>query len=174
MSKQIMTTVYQFDELDEKAKEKARNWYRSGALDYEWWESTYDDAKSIGLEITEFGLDRDRHACGRFIDGALECANSILKEHGETCETYKTAKSFLKERDEVVNTAPKDENGDFENEYELDEKLDDIEADFLKSILEDYSIILQKECEWLMADEQVDDSIRSNEYTFTVEGKRFG
>lgn len=28
-------TVYYFDELSDKAKEKAREWYREGALDYE-------------------------------------------------------------------------------------------------------------------------------------------
>ena len=37
-------TVFFFDELEDDAKEKARDWYRSGALDYEWWDAVYEDA----------------------------------------------------------------------------------------------------------------------------------
>lgn len=32
----IKTKVYQINELSEPAKEKAREWYREGAFDYEW------------------------------------------------------------------------------------------------------------------------------------------
>ena len=173
MSKIIETTVYSFSELSDAAKEKAREWYRNGALDYDWWESTYEDAEQAGLKITSFDLERNRHAKGEFISGAENCAWLIENNHGDTCETYKTAKAFLAERDEAVNTAPKDENGELENERELDEKLDDIESDFLKSILEDYSILLQKEYEYLMSNESVDENILANEYTFTANGKRF-
>lgn len=39
----IETTVYKFAELPtEKAKERARQWYREHNLDYDWWEYTYD------------------------------------------------------------------------------------------------------------------------------------
>ena len=31
--------VYQFNELSDRAKERAREWYREGALDYDWWEN---------------------------------------------------------------------------------------------------------------------------------------
>lgn len=39
--------VFSFDELSEAAKEKARDWYREGALDYDWWEYIYEDAATI-------------------------------------------------------------------------------------------------------------------------------
>lgn len=171
--KTINVKVYEFDELSDGAKENARIWYRNGALDYDWWETMYDDAKSVGLKITGFDLDRNRHATGEFITSARECADAILKQHGESCESFKTAEAFLKERDEIVDTAPKDENGEFENEHELDGKLDDCEADFLKAILEDYSVMLQNEYEYLLSDENVDETIRINKYTFTKDGKRF-
>lgn len=48
------TKVYTFDELSDHAKEKARDWFREGHLDYEWWESIYDDAATIGAIL---GLD---------------------------------------------------------------------------------------------------------------------
>lgn len=41
------TTVYPFDELSEQAKERARDDYRVNNLDYEWWDSVYDDADQI-------------------------------------------------------------------------------------------------------------------------------
>ncbi len=47
----------------------------------------------------------------------------------------------------------------------------ELEAAFLKSILEDYSTILQNECEYLMSDEAVTETIQANQYTFTESGK---
>lgn len=38
-------TVYYFDELDDDAKERARQWYRAGSFNCEWWDSTYDYCK---------------------------------------------------------------------------------------------------------------------------------
>ena len=52
------TTVYQFDELSEKAKEKAREWYRQGNYDDSFWsECTIDGAKEIGKLL---GMDIDK------------------------------------------------------------------------------------------------------------------
>ena len=70
--RKIESTVYTFDELDDKAKDRARDWYRSGALDYEWREDVYCDAENVGLKITGFDLGRDRHAKGKFITSARE------------------------------------------------------------------------------------------------------
>lgn len=49
----ISTTVYTFDELDSKAKERARDWYREDGFSYRWWdfEDTYTIAKLLGLDI---------------------------------------------------------------------------------------------------------------------------
>lgn len=153
----IEIKVFTFDELSDEAKERARAWYREGALSYDWWETTYEDAERVGLKLTSFSLDRNRHAKGRFIMSARDCANSIVENHGETCETHKSAQSFL-------NAALATPRAEFE----------DLENEFLKSILEDYSIILQKEYEYLLSDEQVDESIKANDYTFTESGKREG
>jgi hypothetical protein len=54
MSRTIETTVYSFEELSDEAKETAREWYRQGALEYDWSEFVIEDAANIaGL----FGLD---------------------------------------------------------------------------------------------------------------------
>lgn len=48
MARIVSKTVYQFSELSDEAKERAREWYRQGNLDCEWWESTYEDFVRIG------------------------------------------------------------------------------------------------------------------------------
>ena len=51
------TNVYHYDELSDTAKEKAREWYRTGALDYDWWEFIYEDVeqrtKELGIELAQ-------------------------------------------------------------------------------------------------------------------------
>lgn len=50
-------TVYKFDELSDKAKEKAREWYRDGQLNYDWWDSVYEQADTAAKHL---GIDIDR------------------------------------------------------------------------------------------------------------------
>lgn len=154
----IETRVYEFTELSDSAKDKARGWYREHALDYDWWEGTYEDAANIGLKLTGFELDSNRHATGHFTEDAIDVAEAVIKEHGENCETHKTAKAYLSDI------------GRFEKEGEREA----FASEFERSLLDDYSIMLQKECEYLLSDEAVDESILANGYTFTETGKRFG
>lgn len=55
-------TLYSFDELSDDAKEKAIDKLYNLNVDYEWWDSTFDDAKRIGLEIRGFGCEDDDHS----------------------------------------------------------------------------------------------------------------
>lgn len=43
----VETVVYRFDELDERAREAARDWYREGAFDHDWYEVIYEDFETI-------------------------------------------------------------------------------------------------------------------------------
>lgn len=49
MSKVIEVEVYKWEELSQKAQQKAREWYIDG-MDYEWWEGVYESAKEDGYE----------------------------------------------------------------------------------------------------------------------------
>jgi hypothetical protein len=56
--KEIITKVYEFDELDEKGKEKAREWYRDASSDDTIWsECVIDDAKTI-LALMGWDIDK--------------------------------------------------------------------------------------------------------------------
>lgn len=172
----IRTKVYKFDELSEQAKQTAIEKLSDINVGYDWWESTYEDAANVGLKITSFDLDRNRYAKGEFKWTAIECANLIKKEHGEMCETYQTANKFLAERDELVEKYSDGINTDIvteENEYDFDQNADELESEFLKDILEDYSIMLQNECEYLQSEESIIDTIKANEYEFTAAGNIF-
>lgn len=161
-------TLYSFDELSEEGKKKAiENLYDLNIM-HDWWESTYEDAERIGLKISSFDIDRGNYCQGEFIKEAEKVASLILENHGEECETYKTAKTFIDEY------KPKKEKFESENEgfyFEHENEGADLQSEFLKSLLEDYRIILQKEYEYLTSEEQIIESIKANEYTFTENGK---
>jgi hypothetical protein len=46
-SEVICTTVYQFPELSDVAKEKARSWYRELGPHDDWWDAVYEDFERI-------------------------------------------------------------------------------------------------------------------------------
>jgi hypothetical protein len=151
MPKEKTVTVYEFDELSSKAKDRARAWFREGGLDYEWWDSTYEDAANIGLKLTGFDLGQGGRAEGHFTEPCKQVAEHILKDHGDKTETYEHAKEF------VENEDPDDE---------------DACERFLETLLEDYHDILMKEEEYLTSDESIDEAIRANEYEFYKDGSR--
>lgn len=159
----IETKVYTFDELTDSAKEKARDWYRQGGLDYEWWDTTYEDAEMIGLKISGFDL---RGLCdGEFIGTALETVNKIKENHGDTCETYKTAIRYEQSLRDTLFASEKDTAT-----LEDDDAYENSVHEFLLDLLEDYRIILEKELEYIISAESVDENIRANEYEFTENG----
>lgn len=47
MPEVIETTVYTFEELDERAQERARDWYREGIPHEDWHEFVFDDFERI-------------------------------------------------------------------------------------------------------------------------------
>ena len=166
----IETKVFTFDELSEDAKQKAIERLRDINVSHNWWEITYDDAKTIGLKITGFNLDRNRHATGELILSACEVAQNIFNEHGETCETFKTATNFMEVWQPIFDEYMNEESEKFES-AELEDELTELEGEFCQSLLEDYSIMLQNECEFLQEDEAIIETIEANDYEFTEDGK---
>ena len=128
----IETKVYKFDELPEDIKEKAIENLYDINVDYEWWQFIYEDAEQIGLEITEFDIDRASYCKGKFTLSAEEVAANIIKDHGKDCETFKTASSYLKEHDPIFSEYFNTEDS------KLEDKLLELEDEFLKSLCEDY------------------------------------
>jgi hypothetical protein len=174
--KTIEINLYKFSELSEELQQKAIEKHYDINVNYEWWDGIYQDAENIGLKLTGFDLDRNRHATGEFIEYAVNCAEKIIKEHGEGCETYKTAQSFLSDYKDLVakySDGVKTDEVTEENEYEFDCECDDLENDFLNSILEDYSILLQQDYEYQTSKEAIIETIEANDYDFTENGEMY-
>lgn len=166
--KTVEITLYKFNELSAEAQQKAIENNSDFNVDYDWWDDTYEDAKNVGIDIGSFEVDR---YCKGTIMDTEQTAHDILKQHGENCETYKTAASYLNERDQVIEQWPKGEDGEYIDEDELDEKLDQLGEDFEQSILEDYRIILSNEYDYLTSTAAITESLISNDYDFTMEGE---
>ena len=167
--------IYKFNELSDEAKETAIENWREDGIGYGWWDCTYEDAEQAGLKLTEFDIDRGGYCKGDFVKYAENTANKILAEHGEECETYQTATDFINESAKLLEKyLPElDEGGYDENESERDEAQQELDAEFLRSILEDYRIMLQNEYEYLNSDEAISETIECNEYEFTEDGGRY-
>jgi hypothetical protein len=161
--------IYKFNELSDKAKDSARDWWREGALDYGWWESIYEDAERIGLKITGFDTGRSCEITGDFTSTPEETADKVLAEHGDRCGTWAEANAYKNTLAEFMATAEKDENGELAT-YALEADKEDIDKEFLRALLEEYLSTLRKEEEYQLSDEVADGMITVNEYEFTEDG----
>jgi len=174
----ITTTVYYYDELSDKAKKKAIEECLYFNVDFDWWDSTYDDAENIGLKLTAFDLGRSMRCDGHFIGHAWETAQAILKDHGEACETYRTAQDYMVEYKRLeVEQCQEDADrlcvpGELAYYYQDEINTEDIDAEFLRSLLRDYWHMLQKEYEYLTSEEAIIEAIEANEIEFTENGER--
>jgi hypothetical protein len=170
-------TVYKFNELSEEGKEKAIQNYCDINVDYEWWDGVYMDAENIGLKIVEFDLDYNRHADGHLTMSMLDVVGAIWREHGTGCGTYAVATEWNTEYRNRAASWLWDQRKAYPDErYDIDDfqdtgEYDDLERDFLRDLLEEYSVILQNECDYLTSEEAITETLVANDYDFTEEGK---
>lgn len=163
----IEVNIFTFDELSEKAKQKAINDHRSSGTCGEFvWSDTKEEAKRIGLKIQSLN---DYRFAG-FIESAQATAKLILTEHGEMCDTYKTAQNFISECAELREKAER-EGKDGDEDYWFAEETEELETEFLKSLLQDYQTIYNKDIEYQESDEAIIETINANNYEFTEDGE---
>lgn len=194
----IETTVFQFDELSDTAKDVAREWFRNGNGNDDWYDSVYEDAtecgKLIGITIDKiyfsgFSSQGDG-ACfeGRYsyVKGAVKAiaghAPQDAKLHAIAASLQETQrKAFYRLEAKVKHsghyyhehcTSIETFNG-VTGDYatpEQDSEITESLRDFMRWIYRQ----LENEWNYINSNESVDESIRINEYTFTEDGKRFG
>lgn len=192
MSRTIEKTVFTFDELSETAKEKAREWYREGALDYEWYDAVYKDAmacaKILGIDITKI------YFSGFSSQGDGACFKG---SYSYAKEAPKAIKAYAPNDKELLRIAYALQSAQRKAFYQLyattehrghyyhsgcmavsvehgNRDVSEAEEDTVTQALRDFAgeiyVSLEKEYEWLDSDEQVDENIIANEYEFTKEG----
>lgn len=168
----IRTKVYQFSELSEQAKERAVEVMQDINVDYEWWGATYEDAANIGLILEGFEMDSAsfvRDLTGKFTLSAHEVAANIIRDHGEVCETNKTAQRFL----DADNSIELSEGEQYGEGKEYEDKMMELEDVFLNELLIDYKKLLQDDFEYKCSKEAIIETIEANEYEFTIDGNLF-
>jgi len=167
--------TYSFDELSAEAQQTAINNNDDINVFSNWWEYMYEDAERIGLKITSFDICRGSYCELKFNLSALEIAAKIKHEHGETCETYKTADLFLNNYDKLV---AEHSNGDGEKvteekQEEFEEKEEYLKDDFKRNLSGDYLKMLRDEYEYLTSSDAIKETLIANDYQFTENGQNY-
>ena len=158
--------IFKFEELDERSKSKAIDYFRDVNVNHGWWDHIECEIKDYGGELIEF--DTGRSCLIRIkIDSPEIFAREILKNHGEGCDTYKAAKNFIDETDKFYCI----DSDEFT--YDQTEQLKQIESEFIKEISEEYLSLLRSEYEYLISDEAVRETIEANEYEFLEDGEYY-
>ena len=163
--RKVETLVYKFEELTPDAQQKAIDAHCFINLEHDWWKDTIteDALGTAGIVIEEFDV-LPIWARGGFKSSAVESAQHILQNHGESCATYPIAEKFLNDRAELES---------FPDTEETEALLEGLEDAFLDAILREYAIILSSEYDELCSNNAIKEALIANEYEFTENGDRF-
>jgi biotin-(acetyl-CoA carboxylase) ligase len=172
--KTIEIQLFKFDELSDKAKEKALTQYYDWNVNFDWWDSVYYDAKNVGITINGFDIDRGNYCKIEFRYDEKDICQKIIMEHGENCETHKIATKFLSDYDELVKRYSDGIIKDIVSEYneeDFDNEIIELETELHHELSEEYLSILRKEYEYLTSEEAIIEALEANEIEFTINGE---
>jgi len=179
--------VYSFEELGEEVQKKVISNMAGMNVDYELWDSIFEDAKAIDCEISEFDINHGGYI--NFSANGEVTAKAILQYHGKDTDTYQLAEAFLKELERLeaefdrteavyIELSHKDHLYDFEQSIlnsadslldKIDDQLQEIVDEFEQQLGECYLVMLRNEYYYLISDEAIREAIISNGYEFTAD-----
>lgn len=188
----IETSLFLFDELNETAKENARDWWRQG---YEFKfeaECVIDDAKQIaklfGLSIDSIYYSGFWHQGSgasytgdyQYQKGGLKAVKQHAPNDSELHDIVKRLQklqsdNFYALRARINTTRHNNLYFDFEDTRANNGYMQEAAQNELDEILNNFAHwiykLLENAYEWAMTEENVDENIRINEYEFTEEGE---
>jgi hypothetical protein len=178
----ITRVLYKYEELTEQAKEKAKNGFlENGGLDYPWWECIYEDAKTIGLTIESFDLDRV-NLDGKLIVNPCLVSVKIRENHGKDCATYKLAVEFIEKfldlekqisaYEELLNHQETLGESEEKQLCEIEDKREQSEEEFTKKLKGCYVDMLRDYWNFLNSEEHITETLICNEWEFLEDGTR--
>lgn len=179
MARTVRTKVYKFNELGDKAQQKAIEWYRETGFDYEWHElnieSWEDDLRERGfmkpkIYFSGFSSQGDG-ACFtcEYIDFKLFLEGKYNKYKEADLNAYITHNSHYYYA--TSTTVILSEGGDLEdNDHdEIEQAIKDERERLGNEIYKS----LEDEWDYLNTNAQIAETIQNNEYEFTQDGRRF-
>lgn len=144
--RKLEIVLYSFDELSKDVQETVLK--QQAEINFEcgeWWETVYEDANDIGVQIKSFDTERGKI---RLNDQSIDfesTAKLILENHGPKCASYDAAAAFIK--------------GDCKNVMLF---LRDLENYYLK--------MLQSEIDYRYSNEGIKETIEALEMEFLKNG----
>ncbi len=207
---QVTITLYHFDELSDKAKDKAREWWRElEAQDFggfgELYESAEDAAKILGIEFrthevplhgggkrSEPNISWQLHTQGSgacfegYYSYSREAVKRIKAEFPQAEVLHRIAAGLqtLQKSNRYQLTAQVSTHGSGVHSNTMDAEVyrdgsqasDEVTEQVL-GLMRDFADwiyeYIRHEYEYRMSDENVDDAIRVNEYTFRADGGHY-
>ena len=185
---------YSFDELDDEAKAKAREWWLGPGLDHDWWDYVYEMATTAGKCL---GIDvEDIQFSGFWTQGSGACFEGSytykkgwraalkaefggdtlveLERIGEALQDIQRPVFYKLEAGVNMNSrymfvnVDVDDYGLTDRQWAMRRESD--MRDTMRSFAHWIYCSLEKEYEYLISDEAVSESIEANGYLFTEEG----
>jgi len=172
--REIVTTLYTFDELSEDAKKEALNKHRDINVDHDWWDCTIgnlvEDCADVGVlfkkgDVYFSILGRDNHIG---VD-----SNNLSFDWNSTVDLpnkFGAYQNYLGGgmAGAIKSIWIKDNRVCVEENENIDEITDNLHSalEYFENALSS----LYKEYEYLVEDEQVEETLISNDYEFDNEG----
>jgi hypothetical protein len=153
----IEIEVYSFDELDDRAKERARAWWRDG-LDYPWWS---ESKASIYAFAGHFNVTVNDYQLGGYRDNYIRTDASNAHFRGVKLADI--------DRDYMPTGYCLDCTL-WQSFYDDFKKTGDAKYAF-EQALEQAIIDIQNDVDYYYSDESVDENIQGNEYKFLANGE---
>lgn len=210
----IETVVYRINELDEGARDKARDWYRQHGFDYDWYDFIFSDFEEIcrilGITLKSSPMRRvggttrdDPHIFFRGFssqgDGACfegsyayaPRARADIRVHApQDAELHGIADCLqdVQRRNFYQLNAGIRHSGHYYHDHSMEIAVDrnspisehpsgdaeGIVVEAMRALARWLYRQLEREYERMSSDEVIDATLRANDYTFTVTGRRFG
>lgn len=179
----VTYTLYTYDELSEKAKEKAIEKFFDINVSFDWWDSSYDWFKEqlneIGLDCKTFYFDLDRNSHIEAVDLHFIDVEKFVRSFVPAIK-----KSLIDVSDLFIaqssgrHTISRVESNFYSRSTlpRLNREVDGLlerANDKLNDILENFRITLQKESEYLQSREAIEETIRCNDYEFLEDGSLY-
>lgn len=191
--RKAQTDVYQYNELSEEAKEKARDWFLEGCFDDGvWFEHIIEEAVEFAEHIG-FNVHGDKIYFSAPDESGSNCGFSAswLASRVDVDPILEDVPPSSPENNRIRFAAcafralalknPEAEGGVSGNEQHMSVEIDgDGQPDFYNAFYEALNAFrewimaqLRNELEYQTSREVIEDNIRANEYEFTEDGKRF-
>src|SRR5208282_5190538 len=159
---QANVRLFSLDELSEESKAVARRWFRDVMCEQEM-EAIANNARLIGLEITDCEVLDGYSIHGHFNNNAYVCAQTILKYHTAKQPSFHAAIEYLNKIKALVKIPSQ----------EWIDALDQLEERFLYDLLHLYLSVIKQKMKKVYNDPSIDLTIKSNFWTFSKSGKPF-